>query len=54
MFIIDVNDNPPIFTDSVKTNNTVTEHALVNVTIGTITATDIDGPDYNVVSYSIE
>lgn len=54
IFIIDVNDNAPLFTDSINTNNTVTESAIVGTTIGTITATDADGPNFNTVWYYIE
>ncbi|XP_018321282.1 protocadherin Fat 4 isoform X3 [Agrilus planipennis] len=52
--IIDLNDNAPIFTNSsITANNSVVENALAGTIIGTITATDADGVNYNVVSYSL-
>lgn len=52
IFIEDKNDNKPVFTeDSIKANNTVTEAAASGVSIGTITATDEDGPGFNEVKY---
>lgn len=52
MFIEDVNDNAPVFTtDSITANNTVMEASGVGSTVGTIVATDADGPEYNTVTY---
>lgn len=52
VFIEDVNDNAPVFTeDSITANNTVMEASGTGSTVGTIVATDADGPDYNTVTY---
>lgn len=54
IFIEDVNDNAPVFTpESVTANNTVMEASGVGGTIGTIIATDDDGPEFNTVTYSL-
>lgn len=54
VFIEDENDNAPVFTsDSIGANNTVMEASVIGSTVGTIVATDADGPEYNVVSYYI-
>lgn len=53
--IEDVNDNYPEFVDGTDTiNRTVIEASLANTVIGTIIATDADGPGFNEVKYFIE
>lgn len=55
VFIEDENDNAPVFTDdSITANNTVTEASSEGATVGTIVATDADGPDFNVITYSLK
>lgn len=39
--------------ESISANNTVIEASGIGGTVGTIVATDADGPDYNVVTYSL-
>lgn len=54
VFIEDKNDNAPVFTiDSISANNTVTEASSFGATVGTIVATDADGPEYNVITYHL-
>ncbi|XP_059617696.1 cadherin-23-like [Phlebotomus argentipes] len=53
--IEDVNDNPPLFVgDTLNTLRSVVEEALAGTLIGTIAAEDIDGPEYNQITYSIQ
>lgn len=53
--ILDENDNPPIFDQStINANRSVTEvEQSTRATLGTIVATDRDGPEYNKVYYDI-
>ncbi|XP_038217094.1 protocadherin Fat 1-like [Zerene cesonia] len=54
LIIIDLNDNPPIWADNTLTQAfTVRENSRSNVVIGSVLATDIDGPLYNQVRYFI-
>ncbi|XP_055680929.1 protein dachsous-like [Lutzomyia longipalpis] len=53
--IEDVNDNAPEFIgDTLETLRSVVEEALTGTLIGTIMAEDIDGPQFNQITYSIE
>lgn len=55
MRIEDENDNAPIFAEgTADLNRTVMEASLERTVIGSILATDIDGPEFNVVRYFIE
>lgn len=52
--IIDLNDNPPVWDEgTLEQNFAVREMANQGVVIGSIQATDIDGPLYNQVRYTI-
>lgn len=52
--IIDMNDNKPIFDiDTLEQNFRVREMSDSGIVIGSVLATDIDGPLYNQVRYSI-
>ncbi|CAG4946142.1 unnamed protein product [Colias eurytheme] len=54
LIIIDMNDNPPIWAENTLTQAfTVRENSRSNVVIGSVLATDIDGPLYNQVRYFI-
>uniref|UniRef100_A0A0C9RKK1 Cdh23_3 protein n=1 Tax=Fopius arisanus TaxID=64838 RepID=A0A0C9RKK1_9HYME len=50
--ITDINDNSPVFNE-VKALR-VTENAITDILIGSVTATDADGPEFNQISYSIK
>ncbi|XP_015127857.1 cadherin EGF LAG seven-pass G-type receptor 1 [Diachasma alloeum] len=50
--IIDINDNAPVFNEVEALR--VTENAITDILIGTVTATDADGPEFNKISYSIK
>lgn len=53
--IEDVNDNDPVFVEGTAgVNRTVIEASLANTVLGTIIATDADGPGFNEVMYFIE
>lgn len=53
--IEDENDNAPQFAEgTATTQRTVIEASLEKTVIGNILATDIDGPEFNVVKYFIE
>lgn len=53
--IEDENDNAPVFSaGTADVQRTVIEASLANTVIGNILATDIDGPEFNVVRYEIE
>lgn len=53
--IEDENDNAPEFAENMADiNRTVIEASLEKTIIGNILATDIDGPEFNVVRYFIE
>lgn len=53
--IEDENDNSPVFAEGMaELNRTVIEASLEKTIIGNILATDIDGPEFNVVRYFIE
>jgi hypothetical protein len=50
-----MNDNKPIFADSsIKQSFRVREVSASGTVIGSVLATDIDGPLYNQVHYQIE
>jgi hypothetical protein len=50
----DVNDNPPRFIgDTLTTQRSVIEEALTGTLIGTVFATDDDGPPHNVIDYTL-
>nr|CAD7396378.1 unnamed protein product [Timema cristinae] len=51
--IIDVNDNPPVFSQQEYSVNVI-ENTVPNTLITIITATDADGPGNNEISYTIE
>nr|AFB74167.1 truncated cadherin [Helicoverpa armigera] len=52
--IIDMNDNPPLWVEGTLTQEfRVREVAASGVVIGSVLATDIDGPLYNQVRYTI-
>ncbi|CAG2057506.1 unnamed protein product, partial [Timema podura] len=51
--IIDVNDNPPVFSQQEYSVN-VSENTVPNTLITIITATDADGPGNNEISYTID
>lgn len=52
--IIDVNDNPPAFVGNTLTvSRRVIEETETDVLVGSIIAIDIDGPDNNVIEYSL-
>ena len=45
IYILDVNDNYPIFNqDTITSNKVVNEHSLPSTIIAVIIATDVDGP----------
>ncbi|NP_001037682.1 cadherin-like membrane protein precursor [Bombyx mori] len=53
--IIDMNDNPPIWVPgTLEQSLRVREMSDAGVVIGTLTATDIDGPLYNQVRYTMK
>ncbi|XP_077288501.1 cadherin-AgCad1-like [Arctopsyche grandis] len=53
--IEDVNDNPPEWVDGTLTvKRSVREVSVSGVPIGTVRAIDIDGPEFNVVRYSLK
>lgn len=53
--IEDENDNAPVFVEGTDTvSRTVIEASLAQTVIGSVLATDADGPGYNEVRYSIE
>ncbi|XP_044727276.1 cadherin-23-like [Chrysoperla carnea] len=55
LYIIDVNDNPPIFNDAITDQlKYVRDKAEKDTIIGTVLATDADGPEFNYVTYYIE
>nr|CAD7428584.1 unnamed protein product [Timema monikensis] len=51
--IIDVNDNPPVFSQQEYSVNVI-ENTVPNTLITIITATDADGPGNNEISYTID
>ncbi|XP_055616090.1 protocadherin Fat 1-like [Toxorhynchites rutilus septentrionalis] len=52
--IDDVNDNPPIFIDgTLEVERFVMEEAETGTIVGSISAIDIDGPEFNKIYYSI-
>lgn len=52
--INDLNDNYPLFIrDTLSTLRSVVEEALPNTLIGTVFANDIDGPQFNKITYTI-
>ncbi|XP_073952672.1 cadherin-AgCad1-like [Choristoneura fumiferana] len=54
VIIIDMNDNWPIWDEeTLSTEFRVRENSTSNVVIGSVLATDIDGPLYNQIRYSI-
>ncbi|XP_043281406.1 cadherin-23-like [Venturia canescens] len=53
LYIKDINDNAPVFINPVNLMD-VNENQVKNLTIGILTATDADGPQFNKVSYSIK
>ncbi|XP_063540838.1 protocadherin Fat 1-like [Cydia strobilella] len=55
IIIVDMNDNWPIWTEgTLEQGFLVRENATSGVVIGSVLATDIDGPLYNQVRYSIQ
>lgn len=55
IFIEDENDNAPEFIGNTLTiARNVVEQASLDSVIGTILARDIDGPEFNVINYSLE
>lgn len=53
--VVDVNDNPPQFVgDTLTTLRSVVEEALAGTLIGTIIAEDVDGPEFNKITYSLQ
>lgn len=53
--INDVNDNKPLFIrDTLLTERSVIEEAAGGTLVGTIFALDIDGPQFNKITYTIE
>ncbi|XP_063386111.1 protein dachsous-like [Cydia fagiglandana] len=55
IIIVDMNDNWPIWSEgSLEQSFLVRENATSGVVIGSVLATDIDGPLYNQVRYSIQ
>lgn len=55
IFIEDENDNAPEFIgNTLEIPRNVIEQAVSGSLIGTILAIDIDGPDFNVIQYSLE
>lgn len=49
-----MNDNPPVWTEGTLTQDfRVREVSASGVVIGSVLATDIDGPLYNQVRYTI-
>ena len=53
IFILDVNDNPPIFL-STRYEFSTNENATINTVIGMVSAVDIDGEGNNEVNYQIQ
>ena len=53
IFVIDVNDNPPIFSKSSYTAQ-VPEHSSINTSIVTVSATDADSGAFKKVNYTLE
>lgn len=52
--IIDLNDNPPVWEEGTLDQLfSVRERSASGVVIGSVLATDIDGPQYNQVRYTI-
>lgn len=52
--INDLNDNYPLFIrDTLNTQRSVVEEARPNTLIGTVFSNDIDGPQFNKITYSI-
>lgn len=52
--IIDLNDNPPVWEEGTLDQLfSVRENSASGVVIGSVLATDIDGPQYNQVRYTI-
>lgn len=50
-----MNDNSPIFTEeSINSVKRVNEMGEENTLIATILATDLDGPNYNNITYSLK
>lgn len=52
--INDVNDNFPLFIlDTLNTSRSVIEEADAGTLVGTIFANDIDGPQFNKITYTM-
>lgn len=52
--IVDLNDNPPVWEEgTLEQVFSVREMSTSGVVIGSVLATDIDGPQYNQVRYTI-
>lgn len=50
--VVDINDNPPVFTQLVYAANLV-ENAVVGATVSAVSAVDIDGGTYGIASFNI-
>ncbi|XP_013167274.1 PREDICTED: cadherin-23-like isoform X1 [Papilio xuthus] len=54
VIIVDMNDNPPVWSENSLTQELrVRENSGTGIVIGSVLATDIDGPLYNQVRYTI-
>ena len=53
IFILDVNDNPPIFPNT-RYNFSINENATINTVIGIVSAVDADGEGNNEINYEIQ
>lgn len=52
--VLDVNDNPPIFmSDTLSVKRRVIENAEEGIFIGSIMATDADGPNNNNITFTM-
>lgn len=52
--VLDVNDNAPIFvSNTLNITRRVTEKAEQGIFIGSIIATDIDGPEFNKIVFTM-
>ena len=53
IFILDINDNPPIFLNT-RYNFSINENATINTVIGMVSAGDADGEGNNEITYEIQ